>query len=270
MKIKNSVLVILIVIFLILNIYLFVRYRTMRKPIPYKPQTELPGIKNGGLAPSFSLKSLQGVPHSTDELKGKVALLIFCEIKDEKSLLEAYYYKLLLGKYSNKGLVVWIISTAKDELIAKDAAEIYSPILILKDGDGKVTKKYCDKISSHFRVFIVDKDGIIKFRDYNVPNIFMRIMVEKHLLAEGQTLGEDEFVKGNNFPSLEYCDVKDNGIKKLENFKGKPILLTLFSANCPTCREHKRLALMQSVYQEYGPRGLKVVLVYVKYNSELY
>ncbi|HEX9917009.1 MAG TPA: redoxin domain-containing protein [candidate division Zixibacteria bacterium] len=266
MKIRNSFLLALIAIFLVLNVYLFLRHGSMTKPIPYKPQAELPGIKNEEVAPAFVLKDLEGISHSTDELKGKITLLIFREIKDEKSFLEAYYYKLLLGKYRDKGFVVWIISTAKDSLAVKDVAKVYSPILVLKDKDGEITKKYCNKEIEGFRAFIIDRDGIVKFRDYNLPNILVRMTVDRFVLNEEKLLGEDEFVKGQNLPSLEYYDVKDNSIKKLADFVGKPILLTLFSANCPTCREHKRLLLMQSAYEEYGPKGLRVVLVYGKDN----
>ena len=266
MKIKNSILVILIIVFLILNIYLFVRYQIKRKQMIYRPQTHLTGLKYGEVAPSFTLKDLQGKPHSTDELENKIALLIFCNIEDEKSLLETYYYKLLLGKYKDRGFVVWIISNAKEKLVAKDVNKTYFPILILEDENGKVVKKYCDKKTGHFQVFIVDKEGIIKFRDYNVANLTMRMMVEKFLLAGEKALGEDEFVKDKFLPSLEYYDIRDNNIKKLEELKGRPILLTLFSANCPTCKDHRRLALMRWAYQEYSPKGLKVVLVYGRDN----
>lgn len=266
MKIKNSVLVILIITFLILNVFLFVRHQTISKEHTYKPPTQLPGLKVGDLAPSFSLKDLKGKLHSSDELKDKIALLIFCEIKDEKSLLEAYYYKLLLGKYKDRGLVAWIISNPIDTSAPKNLDQVYSPLLILEDKDSKVTKAYCDKRSGRFQAYLLDKDERIRFRDYNLPNLLTRLTVEKFVSAKEETLTKDEFTNGASLPPLQYYDLKARLTKRFQNFPGRPILLTLFSANCPTCREHRRLAFLRSIYDRYNPKGLKVILLYGKDN----
>jgi len=266
MKIKNSVLVVLIVVLLILNIFFFVRYLIKKKQMAYRPDVKLTGLAVGEIAPAFTLKELQGKERSLDELKGKIALLLFCDIENEKSLLEAYYYKLLLGKYRDKGFVVWIVSNAKNETTTKDLDKAYAPVLILKDEAGKTTRKYCDKRIGKFQVFIVDRDGRIRFRDYDVPNLLARMMVEKYLPSEERTSGKDEFALGSNFPFLEYYDVKDDSARNLKSFVGKPILLTLFSANCPTCKEHGRLSVMRSAYEQYRSQGLEVILVYGRDN----
>ena len=104
MKAKNSILIVLILTLLILNVYLFVRRQSAGKPKAYKSAKELPGIKTEEVAPEFTLKDLQGKIHTTEELKGKNTILIFRNIEDEKSFLEAYYYKLLLGKYKDRNL----------------------------------------------------------------------------------------------------------------------------------------------------------------------
>jgi peroxiredoxin len=271
MKTKNSILIILIIIFLILNIFLFVRHQMIRERQNYTPPTELPaeipGLQCGETAPAFTIKDLEGKPHSTDELKNKIAFLIFCEIKDEKSLMEAYYYKLLLGKYKGKGLVLWLISDAKDYLLPEDLAKIYSPILVLKDEDGKVTKAYCDKRIYRFQVYIVDRDGVIRFKGDALLNLLAKLAVEKFVLAKGEVCNKhEEFVNGANLPPFQYYDVKDGTIKKSQDLIGKSIFLTLYSANCPTCEEHRRLALMRSIYEKYSPQGLKVILLYGKDN----
>ena len=266
MKIKNSFLMVLIVVLLILNIVFFVRYQIKKKQIAYRPDVKLTGLKVGEVAPAFVLKDLQGKEHNTEELKGKTALLIFCNIENEKSLLETYYYKLLLGKYQDKGLLVWIVSNAKNNLIAKDLDRAYAPILVLKDEDGKITKKYCDKRVGKFQAFIVGADRVVKFRDYDLPNVAVKMMIEKFLLAGEKTVSKNEFVVNENLPFFEYYDVKKDSIRKLGDFIGKPVFLTLFSANCPICKEHKRLALMQETYQKYSPNGLKVILIYGKDN----
>lgn len=266
MKIKNSVLVVLIAVLLILNIVFFVRYQIKKRQIAYQPNVKLTGLKVGEIAPAFVLKDLQGKEHSADELKGKTALLIFCNIEDEKSLLEAYYYKLLLGKYQDKGLLVWIVSNAKNNLVAKDLDRAYAPILVLKDEDGKITKEYCDKKVGKFQAFIIGADGAVKFRDYDLPNVAAKMMIEKFLLTGEKTVSKNEFVINENLPFFEYYDVKKDSVRKLGDFIGKPVFLTLFSANCPICKEHRRLILMQEAYQKYGPKGLEVILVYGKDN----
>jgi peroxiredoxin len=270
MKTKNSVLIILIVLFLILNVFIFFRRQIIRKRPPSTPPTELPGLeylKDGETASSFTLKDLEGRPHSTDELKNKVAFLIFSQIKDEKSLEGAYYYKILLGKYRDKGLVIWLISDAQNELLPEDLDKIYAPILILKDEDGKVTKAYCGKRTYLFQGYLVDREGMIRYKAYDLTNLLAKLVVEKLVLANEEVFNKsEEFVKGANLPSLQYYDVKSGAIKRSQDLIGQPILLTLYSANCPTCEEHRRLAWMRSVYEKYGPPGLKVILLYGKDN----
>lgn len=133
----------------------------------FAPASNAISISHGGVAPDFTLKSIDGKRISLDEFKGKVVVLIFWRTEQKRSLQALQDAEDIYGKYLKKG--VQVLSIIEDNDNRESALNIFSdnkisyPLLI--DNDRETYGDY------GIRVFpstvIIDKQGLIA---YDIPS----------------------------------------------------------------------------------------------------
>ncbi len=145
-----------------------------------------PGRTVGSQALDFSLKDLDGRPHSLKQMRGKsVVHVVFWATWCVPCLQEIPRLRGVYQKYGEQGLrvlgVVVNQSQTPDMIraVARDYGVTY-PILF--DADGSMASRY--GISRIPQNFLIDKDGIIRYAGTALPRNY-EALVEGLLHADG-------------------------------------------------------------------------------------
>ena len=117
----------------------------------------------------FSLRSIDGQTVTSESLRGEVVVLAFGASWLPLSKTQLQGVRKLADEYSNKGVVVYWVSTESDDAKSKNHAtdqqlKAFSQkyglnVTVLRDPDGVVSKKFSvDQLPS---IVILDKEGNI-------------------------------------------------------------------------------------------------------------
>jgi peroxiredoxin len=124
--------------------------------------------QNGAAGPvDFSLRSVDGQTITSESLRGEVVVLAFGASWLPLSKAQLQGIRKLADEYSNRGLVVYWVSTesedpksknyASDEQLHAFAQKYGLKVTVLRDPDGTVSKKFgIDQLPS---IVIIDKQG---------------------------------------------------------------------------------------------------------------
>jgi len=124
--------------------------------------------QNRGAAPvDFSLRSVDGQSITSDSLRGEVVVLAFGASWLPLSKAQLQGIRKLADEYSDRGVVVYWVSTesadpksknfASDEQLKAFAQKYGLKVTVLRDPDGSVSKKFgVDQLPS---IVIIDKQG---------------------------------------------------------------------------------------------------------------
>ena len=118
---------------------------------------------------SFSLRSIDGQTVTSDSLRGEIVVLAFGASWLPLSKTQLQGVRKFADEYSNRGVVVYWVSTESDDSKSKNFAsdqqlrafaEKYGlKVTVLRDPDGAVSKKFgVDQLPS---IVILDKEGNI-------------------------------------------------------------------------------------------------------------
>lgn len=66
---------------------------------------------------------------------------------------------------------------------------------------------------------------------------------------------------GSTAPDFHAKELGSSGVKSLADYKGQVVILNIWATYCIPCREE--LPSLEKLYQDYGPKGLKLVAVSV-------
>jgi len=133
----------------------------------FTPASSAISISYGGVAPDFTLNSIEGKSTSLNNYKGKVVVMIFWRTGQERSLLTLKDAGELLKKYKAKGLeVLGIIEDSDDR---EEALKVYMDnkvdYTLLIDTDRQVYGEYGVRVFP--TTIIIDKQGNIA---YDIPS----------------------------------------------------------------------------------------------------
>ena len=155
------------------------RVRRRRKDGSKQPKTspgriddlagELRGFAQNPTRVDFSLRSIDGQTVTSDSLRGEVVVLAFGASWLPLSKTQLQGVRKLADEYSNRGVVVYWVSTesddpksknyASDEQLRAFAQKYGLKVTVLRDPDGVVSKKFgVDQLPS---IVILDKEGNI-------------------------------------------------------------------------------------------------------------
>ena len=124
--------------------------------------------QNRGAAPvDFTLRTTDGQTITSDSLRGEVVVLAFGASWLPLSKLQLQGVRKLADEYSNRGVVVYWVSTesedpksknfASDEQLRAFAQKYGLKVTVLRDPDGATSKKFgIDQLPS---IVIIDKQG---------------------------------------------------------------------------------------------------------------
>ncbi|MDQ2937458.1 MAG: TlpA family protein disulfide reductase [Acidobacteriota bacterium] len=115
----------------------------------------------------FSLRSVDGQTITSESLRGEVVVLAFGASWLPLSKTQLQGIRKLADEYSNRGLVVYWVSTesedpksknyASDEQLRAFAQKYGLKLTVLRDSDGTISKKFgIDQLPS---IVIIDKQG---------------------------------------------------------------------------------------------------------------
>ena len=118
---------------------------------------------------SFSLRSIDGQTVTSDSLRGEIVVLAFGASWLPLSRTQLQGVRKFADEYSNRGVVVYWVSTesddsksknyASDEQLRAFAQKYGLKVTVLRDPDGAVSKKFgVDQLPS---IVILDKEGNI-------------------------------------------------------------------------------------------------------------
>ncbi len=125
------------------------------------------------MAPSFTLKGLDGKTYSLAKQKGKYVVIHFAATWCPFCNAEAPYLEQIYKTYSSKGVQVFIVDVKEDKnLVAKAFKRFNFSFPVLLDQDGSVSTKYApegvqpdlarDEVPLASNL-IIDKEGKIRF-----------------------------------------------------------------------------------------------------------
>ena len=125
------------------------------------------GQDRGGAPVNFSLRSIDGQTITSDSLRGEVVVLAFGASWLPLSKAQLQGIRKLADEYSDRGVVVYWVSTesedqksknfASDDQLRAFAQKYGLKVTVLRDADGAVSKKFgVDQLPS---IVIIDKQG---------------------------------------------------------------------------------------------------------------
>lgn len=149
---------------------LFVMFITCLS-IVAKAQEQQPML--GQMAPSFTLKALDGKTYSLEQLRGKYVVIHFAATWCPFCNAEAPYLQQLFKSYQDKAVEVFIVDVKEDKaLVEKSFARFGFSFPVLLDEDGTVSARYAPDgvqpdLARHevplASNLIIDKEGRIRF-----------------------------------------------------------------------------------------------------------
>lgn len=129
------------------------------------------GLMKGQLAPDFTLKDINGKQFSLSSYKNKnTVCLVFWATWCPYCLKEIPKIKNIHSKFSSNGVKVISVDIATNDPIGRVKAfqkQLEIPYPILYDADNTVSRLY--GISGVPASFIIDRQGIIRYRGYQLP-----------------------------------------------------------------------------------------------------
>ena len=145
-------------------------FRTIQKLVMALVVSALLGstmLAQDGGPVSFSLRSVNGTTVTSDSLRGEVVVLAFGASWLPLSKTQLEGVRKLADEYSNRGVVVFWVSTesvepksknyASDDQLKAFAQKYGLKVTVLRDPDGNVSKKFgVDQLPS---IIILDKNG---------------------------------------------------------------------------------------------------------------
>lgn len=125
--------------------------------------------KSDGVPVEFSMRSIDGRPVTSESLRGEVVVLAFGASWLPLSRNQLQGIRKLADEYSDRGVVVYFVSTesedsksknfASDEQLRAFAKKYGLNVTVLRDPDGEVSKKMgVDQLPS---IVILDKQGTV-------------------------------------------------------------------------------------------------------------
>jgi peroxiredoxin len=125
--------------------------------------------KSDGAPVEFSMRSIDGRPVTSESLRGEVVVLAFGASWLPLSRTQLQGIRKLADEYSDRGVVVYFVSTESEDTKSKNFAsddqlrafaEKYGlKVTVLRDPDGAVSKKFgIDQLPS---IVILDKQGSV-------------------------------------------------------------------------------------------------------------
>src|SRR5918996_5738951 len=125
--------------------------------------------KSNGGPVEFSMRSIDGRPVTSESLRGEVVVLAFGASWLPLSKTQLQGIRKFADEYSNRGVVVYWVSTESDDPKSKNHAsdeqlKAFSQkyglnVTVLRDPDGVISKKFgVDQLPS---IVILDKEGNI-------------------------------------------------------------------------------------------------------------
>lgn len=140
-------------------------------------------------APDFSLKPCGGgQPVTLSQLKGKPVFILFWATWCGPCRKEIPKIKELYKRFSDKGIVFLSIAIdyrQKEEDVVNFKKVYEIPYMALWDKDNEVSAKYY--VRGVPTILLIDKDGIIKFRD-NYVNVYLEQLLAN--LVQEEKKGE--------------------------------------------------------------------------------
>lgn len=120
------------------------------------------GVKEGDVAPDFSLYDINGKSYNLKGVRGKkVVLLVFWATWCPYCVEEIPQLNKIYQEYSKKGLEVWVVNISeKKDKVSKFAANRGINYTVLLDSSGKIADLY--QIRGIPANIILDKNGIIQ------------------------------------------------------------------------------------------------------------
>ena len=129
--------------------------------------TSLLGQNRSSGSVDFSLRSVDGPTVTSDSLRGEVVVLAFGASWLPLSKMQLQGVRKLADEYSNRGVVVYWVSTesedaksknyASDQQLRAFAQKYGLKVTVLRDADGATSKKFgIDQLPS---IVILDKEG---------------------------------------------------------------------------------------------------------------
>lgn len=123
--------------------------------------------KSDGGPVEFSMRSIDGQPVTSESLRGEVVVLAFGASWLPLSRTQLQGIRKLADEYSNRGVVVYFVSTesedsksknfASDQQLRAFAQKYGLNVTVLRDPDGEISKKLTiDQLPS---IVILDKQG---------------------------------------------------------------------------------------------------------------
>ncbi len=129
------------------------------------------GIQQGQLAPDFTLNDLNGKKFTLSSIKNKKAVILsFWATWCPYCIKEIPKLRTLHAKFQNRGLEVLSVNIAANDPIYRVTQYVKKqalPYSVLYDKDQTVSRSY--GVSGIPVSLIIDKEGIIIFRGYGLP-----------------------------------------------------------------------------------------------------
>jgi len=115
----------------------------------------------GKPAPEFHLSSLDGQSVSLSDLKGKMVIINFWQIRCDPCRMEMPYLQQVYDEWQGKGLVLLAINIGESpSQVAKFMQSQGLSLPVLLDGEGNIAVMY--NVRAIPTTFFIDRDGIIQ------------------------------------------------------------------------------------------------------------
>lgn len=99
-------------------------------------------------------------------------------------------------------------------------------------------------------------------KDYKKMSIWLILFI--FLIVGSYAL----FLSRSHFaPNVSFKTIANKNLK-LDYFKGKPVLVTFWASNCPSCL--KEIEIFKNIYQKYHQRGLNIIAIAMSYDRPNY
>lgn len=148
--------------------------------------------------PDFELQDLQGQPHKLSDYRGKIVVVNFWSAECPHSERTDHYLVSLLENWNGEVILLSIAANRNESLqLVKEVATTRLIPKILVDSGGAIADLYGALTTPH--VFIIDRDGILRyrgavdsitFRRREAPRFYLQEVVEALLAGRLPEIGE--------------------------------------------------------------------------------
>ncbi len=153
-------------------------------------------VEKGKPLPDFTIKDLAGMDHTLSAQKGKVVILGFVRVDQDRSVKTLNALEEINGVLKDDGITVWAVtSQTEDKIMIQSLVEklnLQYPVLL--DEGGKIYGKY--GLFTFPVTAIVDQEGNLSFELASYGNGYKDTIVNRTRLLLG-LISEDEFTKSS-------------------------------------------------------------------------